>query len=152
MNREEIIQQFPASGDQLLAILHALQNHNEQNYLNEDDLRAAARYLGLSYSMVHGVATFYTMFSLKPRGRHLVRICQSPPCHLMGATQVSRELMKQLGVSFGETTADGQFTLEMTSCLGVCGVAPAMMVDGDVYGNLTPERIREVLEAKRREQ
>jgi NADH:ubiquinone oxidoreductase subunit E len=152
MNREDILKKFPASGDQLLAILHELQSSNKQNYLSEEDLRAAARYLGLSYSMVHGVATFYTMYSLKPRGRHLVRICQSPPCHLMGSTQVSRELMKQLGIAFGETTPDGLFSLEMTSCLGVCGVAPAMMVDGDVYGNLTPERIKTVLEAKRREQ
>jgi NADH:ubiquinone oxidoreductase subunit E len=152
MNREDILKKFPASGDQLLAILHELQSSNKQNYLDEEDLRAAARYLGLSYSMVHGVATFYTMYSLKPRGRHLVRICQSPPCHLMGSTQVSRELMKQLGIAFGETTPDGMFSLEMTSCLGVCGVAPAMMVDGDVYGNLTPERIKTVLEAKRREQ
>ncbi len=152
MSREEILKTYPASGDQLLAILHDLQNSKSQNYLDEEDLRATAKYLGLSYSMVHGVATFYTMYSLKPRGRHLVRICQSPPCHLMGSTQISRELMKQLGIHFGETTADGQFSLEMTSCLGVCGVAPAMMVDGDVYGNLTPQRIKEILDAKRREQ
>lgn len=152
MSRKEILDKYESNSDNLLAILHDLQNHNQQNYLSKEDLQAAAEFLDLPYSMVHGVATFYTMYSLKPRGRHLVRICQSPPCHLMGSTQVSRELMKQLEVGFGETTADGMFTLEMTSCLGVCGVAPAMMVDGDVYGNLTPQRIKEILDAKRREQ
>lgn len=152
MNREEILAKYEPSSDHLLEILHDLQNSNRQNYLGKEDLQAAADFLNLPYSMVHGVATFYTMFSLKPRGRHLVRICQSPPCHLMGSTQVSRELMNQLGVAFGETTSDGLFTLEMTSCLGVCGVAPAMMIDGDVYGNLTPGRIKEILEVKRREQ
>lgn len=152
MSREQILAKYEPNSDNLLAILHDLQNDNQQNYLGKEDLSAAADFLGLPFSMVHGVATFYTMFSLKPRGRHLVRICQSPPCHLMGSTRISKELIKQLGVGFGETTPDGLFTLEMTSCLGVCGVAPAMMVDGDVYGNLTPERIREVLEAKRREQ
>ena len=152
MSRKEILDKYESNSDNLLAILHDLQNHNQQNYLSKEDLQAAAEFLDLPYSMVHGVATFYTMYSLKPRGRHLVRICQSPPCHLMGSTQVSRELMKQLEVGFGETTADVMFTLEMTSCLGVCGVAPAMMVDGDVYGNLTPQRIKEILDAKRREQ
>jgi len=152
MSREEILAKYQPNTDNLLAILHDLQNDSGENYLGKEDLQAAADFLNLPYSMVHGVATFYTMYSLKPRGRHLVRICQSPPCHLMGSTKVSLELMKQLGVHFGETTADGQFTLEMTSCLGVCGVAPAMMVDGDVYGNLTPERIKEILDAKRREQ
>ena len=152
MSREEILAKYRPDSDNLLAILHDLQNLNQRNFLDKEDLRAAAEFLNLPYSMVHGVATFYTMFSLKPRGRHLVRICQSPPCHLMGSSSVSRELIRQLGVGFGETTADGLFTLEMTSCLGVCGVAPAMMVDGDVHGNLTPERIKTILDAKRRDQ
>ena len=112
-----------------------------EHYLSDADLRAAADYLGLAYSFVYGVATFYTMYSLKPRGRNLIRVCQSPPCHLLGSTTISRELIRLLGVGFGETTADKLFTLEMTSCLGVCGVAPAMMVNDEVYGNLTAERI-----------
>jgi NADH:ubiquinone oxidoreductase subunit E len=100
---------------------------------------------------VYGVATFYTMYSLKPRGRNLIRVCQSPPCHLLGSTTVAKELMRQLGIAFGETTADKRFTLEMSSCLGVCGVAPAMMVNDEVYGNLTPELIAEVIAGLRRE-
>lgn len=150
MNRNKILKQYERSGDNLLAILHDIQNASLEHYLTEEDLRAAADYLKLTYSFVHGVATFYTMYSLEPRGRNLIRVCQSPPCHLLGSTTISRELMRLLGIGFGETTADKLFTLEMTSCLGVCGVAPAMMVNDRVYGNLTTERIAEVVEGLRR--
>jgi NADH-quinone oxidoreductase subunit E len=150
MTPQDIIQQYDRSPDNLLSILHDLQDADEHHYLPEQNLRRTAEYLGLPFSFVYGVATFYTMFSLKPRGRYIIRICQSPPCHLMGATTILRELMKLLGIPMGETTRDDFFTLEMSSCLGVCGVAPAMMVNDEVYGNLTPERIREILEEKRR--
>ena len=151
MTRRDVFERYPKSGDNLISILHDLQDGNEWNYLSKEDLQAAADYLELPYSFVHGVATFYTMFSLKPRGRHIIRVCQSPPCQLMGATTVSDELKNLLSVDFGQTSADQMFTLEMTSCLGVCGVAPAMMVDGDVYGNLTPKRVKEIITQVRRQ-
>jgi NADH:ubiquinone oxidoreductase subunit E len=129
MKREKILKQYGRSGDNLLAILHDLQDASPEHYLSDGDLRAAADHLGLATSFVFGVATFYTMYSLKPRGKNLIRVCQSPPCHLLGSSTISRELIRLLGIGFGETTADKLFTLEMTSCLGVCGVAPAMMVN-----------------------
>jgi len=151
MKREKILKQYERSGDNLLSILHDIQNASPEHYLSDDDLRAAADYLSLPYSFVHGVTTFYTMYSLKPRGKNLIRVCQSPPCHLLDSSTISRELIKRLGIGFGETTADKLFTLEMTSCLGVCGVAPAMMVNDRVYGNLTVERIGEIIAGLRRE-
>ena len=147
MDADTILDRYGKSPDGLLAILHDLQDANERHYLPQADLKKAAEYLRLPLSFVHGVATFYSMFSLKPRGKHIIRICQSPPCHLMGSTSVSRELMNTLGIGFGETTADGLFTLEMSSCLGVCGVAPAMMIDDEVHGNLVPERLRAIIKA-----
>lgn len=150
MNREKILQNYEALDDNLLAILHDIQDASPEHYLSEADLRAVADYLGLAYSFVYGVATFYTMFSLKPRGRHLIRVCQSPPCHLLGSTTIAKELIRLLGIGFGETSADKRFTLEMSSCLGVCGVAPAMTVNNQVYGNLTPDLIAEVIEGLRR--
>ncbi|MDD8012501.1 MAG: NAD(P)H-dependent oxidoreductase subunit E [Acidobacteriota bacterium] len=150
INRDKLLTQHEREGDSLLAILHDLQNASPEHYLSDDDLRAAADYLKLPYSFVHGVATFYTMYSLKPRGRNLIRVCQSPPCHLLGSSTISRELIGLLGIGFGETTPDKLFTLEMTSCLGVCGVAPAMMVNDRVYGNLTKERLVEVIKDLRR--
>jgi len=152
MKRDKILKQYEGTGDNLLAVLHDMQDANPEHYLSDDDLRAAADYLKLPYSFVYGVATFYTMYSLKPRGKNLIRVCQSPPCHLLGSSTISLELIRLLGVGFGETTPDKLFTLEMTSCLGVCGVAPAMMINKRVYGNLTKERIAEVIEGLRRAQ
>lgn len=149
MKREKILQKYEPSGDNLLSILHDIQNASPEHYLSDADLRAVADFLGLAYSFVYGVATFYSMYSLKPRGRNLIRVCQSPPCHLLGSSTISRELIQLLHIGFGETTADKLFTLEMTSCLGVCGVAPAMMVNDRVYGNLTPERIAGIIEGLR---
>jgi NADH-quinone oxidoreductase subunit E len=150
MNTQEILQKYEKNTDNLLGLLHDLQDAQERHYLTPDAMSAVAEYLGVPASYVFGVATFYTMFSLKPRGRYIVRVCQSPPCHLLGSTDVSKELIKVLGIRFGETTADGLFTLEMSSCLGVCGVAPAMMVNDEVYGNLTVPRIGELIDDMRR--
>jgi NADH-quinone oxidoreductase subunit E len=149
MNREKILKKYKPQAANLLGILHDIQNASAEQYLTDGDLRAVADFLKLSYSFVHGVATFYTMYSLKPRGKYLIRVCQSPPCHLLGSTTIARELMRLLGIGFGATTADKRFTLEMSSCLGVCGVAPAMMINDQVYGNLTTERIAEVIEGLR---
>ncbi|MBC7318769.1 NAD(P)H-dependent oxidoreductase subunit E [Candidatus Bipolaricaulota bacterium] len=151
MDKRALLQKFPRSPDVLLALLHALQRANPQNYLTQEDLQLAAEHLGLPLSRVRDAVTFYTMFSLRPRGRHILRVCSSPTCHLFGAWSVLAELKKILGIEVGETTPDGLFTLEITSCLGVCGVAPAMMVDDEVYGNLTPERVREIIAQIRRE-
>ncbi|MCS7239926.1 MAG: NAD(P)H-dependent oxidoreductase subunit E [Candidatus Bipolaricaulota bacterium] len=145
MEKKAILEKFPRSPDVLLALLHALQRANPQNYLTHEDLELAAQYLGLPLSRVRDAVTFYTMFSLKPRGKHIIRVCASPNCHLAGAWSVLEELKGELGIDVGETTPDGLFTLECTSCLGVCGVAPVMMVDEEVVGNLTPLRAREVI-------
>jgi NADH:ubiquinone oxidoreductase subunit E len=150
MTREEIIKKYKPSSENLLTMLHDLQDSNEENYLTEEDMKDAAEYIGVPYTLVHGVATFYSMYSMKPRGKNIVRVCQSPPCHLMGSTDISKELMKLLGVKFGETTPCKTFTLEMSSCLGVCGVAPAIMINDRVYGNLDAGRLKEVIEQERR--
>jgi len=151
MTRSDILEKYPKAGDNLISILHDMQNLSEWNYLSKEDLQAAADYLELPFSFVHGVATFYTMFSLEPRGKKVIRVCQSPPCHLTGATEVAAELSRILGIGFGETTPDRLFSMEMTSCLGVCGVAPAIMINDEVYGNLTADRLKEIIAEKRRE-
>lgn len=150
MKTEKILKRYEAVAENLLAILHDIQDASPEHFLGEADMRAVADYLKVPYSFVHGVATFYTMYSLKPRGKNIIRVCQSPPCHLLGSSTISRELIRLLGIGFGETTPDKLFTLEMTSCLGVCGVAPAMMINNRVYGNLTKERIDEVIAGLRR--
>ena len=149
MYRETILKKFDPRLDNILYILHELQDNNPQQYLANADIEKCADYLNIPYSYVHGVVTFYSMFSLKPRGRYIIRLCDSPPCHLMGSESLLDYLKKKLKVDVGETTADGVFTLEITSCLGICGVAPALMMNEEMIGNLTPERVDTVLEERR---
>jgi len=148
---QRLLERYPPAREHLLEMLHDLQDQNPQHYLSDDAMAAVASYLGLTLSDVKGTASFYSMFSFAPRGRHIIRICASPPCQLLGATTIQAKLREKLHVAIGETTADGAFTLETTSCLGVCGVAPAMMIDDEVYGNLTPERIEVIIDKMRRE-
>jgi NADH-quinone oxidoreductase subunit E len=145
MAKDAILARYPRSPEVLLALLHDLQRANPGNHLLPEDLALAASHVGVPPSLVHDAVTFYSMFSTSPRGRHIVRLCESPHCHLAGAWSVLDELRRLLGVDVGRTTADGEFTLELTSCLGACGVAPVVMVDDEVVGNLTPERVRETL-------
>jgi NADH-quinone oxidoreductase subunit E len=147
--RDTIVKKFEPELHNILYILHELQDNNPRRYVAKEDIEACAEYLGVPYSYVHGVATFYTMFSLTPRGRHIIRLCDSPPCHLMGSMSTLDYLKERLGVDVGETTPDGTFTLELASCLGVCGVAPAIMINDEMFGKLTPERIDAILEERR---
>lgn len=151
MYRELILKKFKPSVENLLYILHDLQDNNPQKYVAPEDIRVSADYLNVPYSFVHSVAGFYTMFSLKPRGRNIIRLCESPPCHLMGSESLLEYLKGTLKINVGETTKDGMFTLELTSCLGICGVAPAMMLNEEMHGNLTPERVDDILNKRREE-
>jgi NADH:ubiquinone oxidoreductase subunit E len=99
----------------------------------------------LADSHLYSAASFYQMFSLKPTGAHVVRFCESAPCHVEGGRQVIDALQKGLGLRPGETSEDRKWSLVMTSCVGVCSVGPVFLVDDDVYGNVTPERVPEIL-------
>ena len=150
MDREAILKKFKPGLDNILYILHDLQDNNPQHYLDKQDIISCADYLNVPYSYVHSVASFYTMFSLKPRGRNIIRLCDSPPCHLMGSQSLLDYLKGALNVDVSETTKDGTFTLELTSCLGACGVAPVMSINDDMFGNLTPEKVDAILDKRRK--
>ncbi|NLT22219.1 MAG: NAD(P)H-dependent oxidoreductase subunit E [Syntrophorhabdus sp.] len=151
MDREAILKKFEPNLSNILYIMHDLQDNNPERYLAKEDIEVCADYLNVPYSYVHSVASFYTMFSLKPRGRNIIRLCESPPCHLMGAHSLLEYLKGSLKVDVGGTTKDGIFTLELTSCLGACGVAPAMMLNEEMFGNLTPEKVDAILDKRRKE-
>ena len=150
MYREKILTKYEPNKENLLFILHELQENNPQHYLSKEDLQTAADYVGCTYSFIHGVATFYSMFSLVPRGKFIIRICSSPACHMQGSNNIINILKEKLGINVGETTKDGLFTLETASCLGLCCAAPAMMINEEVYGHLDEEKIEEIIEFKRR--
>ncbi|MDZ7374797.1 MAG: NADH-quinone oxidoreductase subunit NuoE [candidate division KSB1 bacterium] len=114
--------------------------------LSQEVLTKVAAETGLPLSKIYGVATFYTLLTTRPKGRYRIFFCKNAPCHVRGARRVLEAIVEYLGVQPGETTPDGLFTLELTSCLGLCAVAPAMMVGDDVYGNLTPQKAMAILE------
>lgn len=99
----------------------------------------------VSESQLYAVATFYHMLSTRPLGKHVVRFCESAPCHVMGGRQVLQALMDALELQPGETSPDQQWSFITTSCLGVCGVGPVFLVDEDIYGNVTPDQVRGIL-------
>lgn len=101
--------------------------------------------LFLADSQLYATASFYSMFSLTPTGKHIIRFCESAPCHVVGAREVIEAIKNHLGIQVGETTEDNQFTLLTTSCIGVCSVGPVFLVDDEIYGNVTPERVPEIL-------
>ena len=131
--------------ENILLILHDLQNSRRMNYLSEKDLSLVANHLNTTLSSVYGVATYYSMFSLTPRGKHIIRICRSPVCHCAGVNDVFNELTRVLQIEVGATTPDRLFTLETTECLGQCDLAPAMTVDDVVYGRLTAASIATII-------
>lgn len=101
--------------------------------------------LDIPLAEVYGVTTFYTQFSIEPKGKHTIGVCLGTACYVKGSQLVLDKLAKELNVKVGETTADNLFTLEATRCLGCCGLAPVMMIDGDVYGKLEVKKIPEIL-------
>ncbi|MDD4364184.1 MAG: NAD(P)H-dependent oxidoreductase subunit E [Synergistales bacterium] len=131
----------------LLPILQDLQQRFR--HLSRAALAETARYLSLPESRVYAVATFYKAFSLTPRGRKSVKVCMGTACHLRGADALLREIEKELAVSIGDTTSDGQFTLETVNCLGACALAPIFTVEDQVYGR-SKGRLGEILEKERR--
>ena len=146
MTTKEIIKKHENRRENLLQILHDIQSQNPKNYITEEDINTLSREMIISVSEIKGTASFYTMFSFAPRGKYVIRVCESPPCHVLGAQTIFEAIESKLGVKVGETTDDGLFTLEGTSCLGICGVAPAMMINDEAYGNLNEEKINKILD------
>jgi NADH:ubiquinone oxidoreductase subunit E len=113
--------------------------------VSEGAMLRMAESLGVSVGDVYGVTTFYSFLSTEPVGRHVIRICKSVPCLLQNAEMIIKCIEKELDIGPEETTSDGRFSFELTNCIGACDQAPAMLIDDEVYGHLTPERISEIL-------
>lgn len=101
--------------------------------------------MGTTLSEVYGVATFYSQFSLQPKGQYIVGCCLGTACYVKGSQKILDKITTELGISVGQTTADGRFTIQATRCLGACGLAPVMMINDEVYGRLTPEEVPAIL-------
>ena len=129
-------------------LLNMIKEEQIQNgYVSEEAMNHISQDLELPLGHVYGVTTFYSFLSTKPLGRHVIRICKSVPCFLKNGELIAASIERELGIAPGETTADDRFTFELTNCIGACDRAPAMLVDNEVYGELTPLKIKEILQS-----
>lgn len=134
----EIIAQYGCDQSNLIAIMQEIQS--EYKYLSEEALTLVAEKLDLSTAKVYSVATFYENFSLESKGRHIIKVCAGTACHVRKSQPIYDAIYEHLGLSGKKkTSADGLFTLETVACLGACGLAPVMTVDGEVHAKMTPE-------------
>lgn len=147
---DRTIKRFDYRQDALLEVLNTAQE--AFGYLPEEVLRYVARQLRAPLSRVYGVATFYHLFTFEPLGEHNCIICAGTACHVKGADRIIRTLSEAFSVQPGSTTADGAFSLTVARCLGCCGLAPVVVLDGEVHGKETPEgmlmRVRQLIEAE----
>jgi NADH-quinone oxidoreductase subunit E len=127
-------------------LIGALQDiQRELGFLSEDALRLVAEKMNVPLSRIYSIATFYKAFSLEPRGRHVIHVCMGTACHVRGGVEILEKLERDLGVETGKTTPDGRFTLEAVRCLGCCGLAPVIMVDGDFHGKLAQKDLDRIV-------
>ena len=140
----EVTPEFAKTRSLLIPLLHRIQD--DQGYLSPEMLNALSRKLSIPLSEIYGVASFYHQFHFSPRGRTVVRVCMGTACHVKGASEVLSLLQERFQVGVGETTPDRVLTLETVSCIGCCGLAPVISVNTDVVGELSCERVGEVIE------
>jgi NADH-quinone oxidoreductase subunit E len=133
--------------DALIPLLQDIQG--ELGYLSPEAMAAAARFCRVDPVEVYGVATFYAQFKFSPLGKNIVMVCQGTACHVMGGARVLEEVETQLGITPGQTTPDGIFTIERVACIGACALAPAMVINKDTYGRMKAEKVTEILNAAR---
>ena len=119
----------------------------KEGFLSSEAMGDLASSLSVPLGDIFGTATFYSFFPTEPAGKHVIRICKSVPCHLQDADMIIDAVQKELGIIPGETSADNLFSFEVTNCIGACDQSPAMMVDDDVYGSLTPAMIETILKS-----
>ncbi|NQY26706.1 MAG: NADH-quinone oxidoreductase subunit NuoE [Piscirickettsiaceae bacterium] len=144
---DDWIAKYPSGQSQSAVIpgLHLLQDENG-GWLSKDIMDALAVYLSMPAISVYEVATFYSMYDLKPVGRHKINVCTNISCMLNGSEEIVQHLKKRLGVGFGETTEDGQYTLKEVECLGACCGAPMLQLDRDYHEHLTTDKIDKILD------
>ena len=129
--------------DLLLRELRHIQE--KEGYVSEDSMKKLSKKLGLPISRIYGAATFYAQIHTSPQGKKVIEICNSPSCYLNGSLDLIKYIQKKLGIKSGQTTKDGKFSLHICSCIGCCDKAPAMKIGKKVYGNLTKEKIDEII-------
>lgn len=144
MTVQSLVEQYGKEKSELIPILQ--QVNKKYGYISDTAIEEISERMNIPTSHIYSVATFYRMLSTEPRGRHVIQFCESAPCHVAGGRLVWQKLQKTLGLENGETSKDEKWTLLTTSCLGVCGIGPVIIIDNDIYGNVTADQIPLILE------
>jgi NADH-quinone oxidoreductase subunit E len=140
---EKAISIVPVRKSACIEALKVVQHH--RRWISDESLKDVAAYMEMSPEELDSVATFYNLLFRRPVGRHIILLCDSISCWIMGYDQIRNHLIEKLGIQYGETTADDRFTLLPNCCLGTCDRAPALMIDNDLYQNVTTEQLEEIL-------
>ena len=140
-----VLNVHPNDRQYALAILQDMQR--AFHYIPREGLKAASEYLGCGLSELYSMATFYKALSLKPKGKHIIKVCDGTACHIRGSVTLLDALRRRLGIEGGETTKDGLFSLETVNCLGACAIAPVMIIGEEYFGSLTIEKLDAVLQS-----
>ena len=146
---DPIIEKYGKVKGATITILQGVQE--EFGYIPSESLTYIAQKTGMKEAKLYGVATFYTQFRMNPVGKNLILLCQGTACHVNGASTIEKAICEELGITEGETTPDKIFTFTNVACLGCCSLAPVMMINGETYAKLTPEKTVEVLRNLRKE-
>ncbi len=141
---KEICKSFDNKPGELINVLHKTQE--KFGYLPAELQEVVAKELNMSVAKVYGVVTFYSFFTMIPKGKHPISICTGTACYVRGADNVLQEFKRQLEIEVGETTDDGKFSLSCLRCVGACGLAPVVLVGDKTYGRVSPEGVKEILE------
>ena len=143
-----ILEKENTESGSLVMILQKIQE--AYGYLPRDVLDMLARRMNIPLAKLLGTATFYAQFRFEPIGRYLIRVCHGTACHIAGADKITDTMSRSLGIQEFETTADGLFTLERVACIGCCSLAPAIMINEQVFGNLNPDKVLRIIEEYRK--
>lgn len=147
---DSILDHYPnAKRDSLIPILQAVQE--SQGYLSKEAVVEIGRHLRLPASKIYGVATFYNQFRFQPLGQYHIQVCRGTACHVKGSAGVLQSLQRHLNIKPGETTRDGQFSLEVVACIGACGLAPVISVNGEFIAGVQPDQVSKILKSYKKE-
>ncbi len=146
----EILKAYPEPArEHLIPILQDIQER--YGWLSKDALVEVGKYLKIPVAKIYGVATFYNQFRFFPKGQYHIQVCRGTACHVLGSATVLEELEKQLKIKAGQTTKDGLFSLEVVACIGACGLAPVIVVNGEFHGKVTAASIKKMIDDLRNE-
>ena len=140
---EELLEKWRGTSGSVIPLLQETQAL--YSYLPRDAMSEIAKATGKSPAEIYGVATFYSQFRFEPMGKHVVKVCHGTACHVSGAELLDETLQSELRTEVGRTTEDGMFTTERVACLGCCSLAPVVMIDNEVYGKLTGEKLKKII-------